>query len=361
MNASLVFSRGAFLWGILVIMDYFHYTYKHNHIDFSSHIYKISTYHYNWHGETEILILLKGRIEMSCNSEVFTMEPLDTIIISPQVGHATLALEQDTTALVIHVGKDFFQQFDPNFSMYQFMIRSDETNRYNSFFTSVRHHAAMMMLLMVDGKSPANQLWLEHHYLDLASVVYSEIEAVKSIPSNTKPADMTEATFDKMIAYIDKNYQRKIELEDIAKIGGYNVNYTSQFFKRQLGISFLEYVLRLRLREATVSLANSTDSVAHIAINCGFADIKAFNVAFKKHFHTTPSEYRKQAKELGRKTKLHDWKEIISTQEEDIMDLLRSFLPYQPEVRQQVELEEANQKLEDVKAQLEAIVSKLKS
>ena len=43
------------------------------------------------------------------------MEPLDAIIISPQVGHATLALEQDTTALVIHVGKEFFQQFDPNF------------------------------------------------------------------------------------------------------------------------------------------------------------------------------------------------------------------------------------------------------
>lgn len=342
-------------------MDYFHYTYKHNHIDFSSHIYKVSTYHYNWHGETEILILLKGRIEMSCNSEVFTMEPLDTIIISPQVGHATLALEQDTTALVIHVGKNFFQQFDPNFSMYQFMVRSDETNRYNPFFTSVRHHASMMMLLMVDGKSPANQLWLEHHYLSLASDVYSEIEAVKSIPSNTKPADMKEAAFDKMIAYIDENYQRKIELEDIAKIGGYNVNYTSQFFKRQLGVSFLEYVLRLRLREATVSLANSTDSVAHIAINCGFADIKAFNVAFKKHFHTTPSEYRKQAKELGRKTKLHDWKEIISTQEEDIMELLQSCLPYQPEARQKAELDEANQTLEDVKAQLEAIVSKLKS
>lgn len=96
-------------------MDYFHYTYKHNHIDFNSDIYKVSTYHYNWHSGVEVLILLKGRIDMSCNSEVFTMEPLDTIIISPQVGHATLALEEDTTALVIHVGKDFFQQFDPNF------------------------------------------------------------------------------------------------------------------------------------------------------------------------------------------------------------------------------------------------------
>ena len=53
-------------------------------------------------------------------------------------------------------------------------------------------------------------------------------------------------------------------------------------------------------------------------------------------------------KELGRKTKLHDWKEIISTQEEDIIELLQSCLPYQPEARETVELDEANQKLEDV-------------
>ena len=274
-------------------MDYFHYTYKHNHIDFSSHIYKVSTYHYNWHGETEILILLKGRIEMSCNSEVFTMEPLDSIIISPQVGHATLALEEDTTALVIHVGKDFFQQFDPNFGMYQFVVRSDKSNRHNSFFTSLRHHAAMMMLIKANGESPINRMWLEHHYLALASEVYDEINAVKSI------------------------------------------------------------------REATVRLVNSEDGVAHIASSCGFADIKAFNVAFKKHFHTTPSEYRKQAKELGRKTKLHDWKEIISTQEEDIIEVLQSCLPYEHDTRHKLELEEANQKLQDVRAQLEVVVRKL--
>jgi len=287
------------------------------------------------------------------------MEPLDSIIISPQVGHATLALEEDTTALVIHVGKDFFQQFDPNFGMYQFVVRSDKSNRHNSFFTSLRHHAAMMMLIKANGESPINRMWLEHHYLALASEVYDEINAVKSIYVHSKPVDMTVATFDKMIAYIDENYQQKIELEDIAKIGGYNVNYTSQFFKRQLGVSFLEYLLRLRLREATVRLVNSEDGVAHIASSCGFADIKAFNVAFKKHFHTTPSEYRKQAKELGRKTKLHDWKEIISTQEEDIIEVLQSWLPYEHDTRHKLELEEANQKLQDVRAQLEVVVRKL--
>lgn len=341
-------------------MDYFHYTYKHNHIDFNSDIYKVSTYHYNWHSGVEVLILLKGRIDMSCNSEVFTMEPLDTIIISPQVGHTTLALEEDTTALVIHVGKDFFQQFDSNFGMYQFVLRSDESNRYNSFFTTLRHHAAMMMLLMVNGESPTNRLDVEYHYLSLVSDIYKEINKVKSIHVHTKPVDITVATFDKMIAYIDENYQQKIELENLAKIGGYNVNYTSQFFKRQLGVSFLEYVLRLRLREATVRLVNSNDAVAHIASSCGFADIKAFNVALKKHFHTTPSEYRKQANEIGRKTKLHDWKEIISTQEQDIIEILQSCLPYQDDSTNKIRLEVANQKLNDVREQLEMVVKNYK-
>lgn len=342
-------------------MDYFHYTYKHNHIDFNSDIYKVSTYHYNWHSGVEVLILLKGRIDMSCNSEVFTMEPLDTIIISPQVGHATLALEEDTTALVIHVGKEFFQYFDHNFGMYQFVLRSDKTNRDNEFFTSLRYLAAQMMLLMVNSESPNRQLWLESHFLAMTSDIYREIDAVKTIPIHTKPADMTVATFDKMIAYIDENYKQKIELEDIAKIGGYNVNYTSQFFKRQLGVSFLEYLLRLRLREATVRLVNSNDGVGHIASCCGFADIKAFNVSFKKHFHTTPSEYRKQAKEMGRKTKLHDWKEIISTQEEDIIDILQTYLPYQDASIDKNRLDEANQKLQDVRDQLEMVVKRLQS
>ena len=118
----------------------------------------------------------------------------------------------------------------------------------------------------------------------------------------------------------------------------------------------------MRLREATVCLANSEDGVAQIASSCGFADIKAFNVAFKKHFHTTPSEYRKQAKEFGRKTKLHDWKEIISTQEQDILELLQSFLPYQPDSsRYKADLDVANQKLKAVTTQLENVVNSLKA
>lgn len=230
---------------------------------------------------------------MSCNGETFTMEPLDVVIISPQVGHATLALEEDVIAFAIHVGNEFYQQYDPDFGAYQFVLRSDNSNRHSQFFTTLRHHAAMTMLLMTKGESPVHRMWIEHHYLALAGDVFREFDPIKKIHENARPGDMKPATFDKMIAYIDEHYEQKIELEDIAKIGGYNVSYTSQFFKKQMGISFVEYVLRLRLREATLCLINTDEAVARIASDCGFADVKAFNVAFKKHFRITPTEYRK--------------------------------------------------------------------
>ena len=340
-------------------MDYFDYSYKHDYIEFSSTIYKVGTYHYNWHAETEILILLKGRVEMSCNNEVFTMEPLDAVIISPQVGHSVLALEEDVIALVVHVGNEFYQQYDPNFGTYQFVVRSDESTRHNQFFTTLRHHAAMMMLIKTKGESPVYRMWIEHHYLALAGDVYREFDPIKRIHENARPGDIKPATFDKMISYIDEHYQQKIELEEIAKIGGYNVAYTSQFFKRQMGIPFVEYVLRLRLRDATTRLTTTDEAIARIASSCGFADIKAFNVAFKKHFNLTPTEYRKQVKALGRKTILQDGKEIMSVDNQAILDLLLSFLSYEDDSRSKAELEFMSQKLESLKAKLADVVNEL--
>ena len=324
----------------------------HSYID-------IYTYNYNWHGGTEIFILLKGRVEMSCNDETFTMEPLDVVVISPQVGHSTLALEEDVVAFVVHVGNEFYQQYDPDFGMYEFVVRSDASTRHNEFFTTLRHHAAMTMLLMHKGDSPIHRMWIEHHYLALAGDVFREFDPVKKVHENARPGDIKPATFDKMISYIDEHYQQKLELEDIAKIGGYNVAYTSQFFKRQMGISFVDYVLRLRLRDATTQLTNTDEAVARIASSCGFSDIKAFNVAFKKHFRMTPTEYRKQVKEIGRKTIVQGSKEIISVENQDVLDLLHSFLSYEDDARAKAELEYMSNKLESLKAKLADVVSEL--
>jgi len=47
------------------------------------------------------------------------------------------------------------------------------------------------------------------------------------------------------------------------------------------------------MQKAAELLASSNESVAHIALQCGFNSTNAFSKAYKKAFGTAPSQYRK--------------------------------------------------------------------
>ena len=79
----------------------------------------------------------------------------------------------------------------------------------------------------------------------------------------------------------------------------------------------------------------------------------------KKHFRITPTEYRKQVKNIGRKTTLQDWKEIISVENQDVLNLLHSFLSYEDDSRAKDELEFMSKKLEYLKEKLADVVKGL--
>lgn len=107
-------------------------------------------------------------------------------------------------------------------------------------------------------------------------------------------------TFDaveKIVQYIDANYMQKITLNDLAQVSKYNRNYISQFFKSNLGVNFHDYLTRIRLREATLALSQTNQSVSEIALSHGFSDLKSFNTVFRARFSKTPTEYRRQLNE----------------------------------------------------------------
>lgn len=45
-------------------MQQFYYTYSENNINLKQYIYKIGSYHYNWHKELELLTVIKGEVEV---------------------------------------------------------------------------------------------------------------------------------------------------------------------------------------------------------------------------------------------------------------------------------------------------------
>ena len=63
-------------------------------------------------------------------------------------------------------------------------------------------------------------------------------------------------------------------------------------FRRCVGCTPYQYVLRQRLTRAAQSLLKSAETVQHIALDCGFASLGPFYRAFREETGMTPRAYR---------------------------------------------------------------------
>lgn len=315
-------------------MQFYNFLYQHGHIAFSQYIYRIGTYHYNWHPEIEILLVLQGAVEVCHDSEYTNLGPDDFIMLPPQCGHATLALEPDTIAMVLHLHPQMLAQYDTVFRQSRFFLATDETSRHNPAYEALRKGlSGLMRRLAKHGTDEVKtinvvdepDIAIEREFLGILHCLIDLLKPVSYMPQGNPVALQQAATFEKMITYIDQHYKEPLTLGEIADIGGYTESYASQFFKRQLGISFKSYVLRMRLRAAAVQLVNTKQQIVDIANECGFSDVKAFNTAFRKYFHTTPTEYRQVAGKVERHTMMDNWKEYIAVDDAGINERLATY------------------------------------
>ena len=83
----------------------------------------------------------------------------------------------------------------------------------------------------------------------------------------------------------------------------YSQYYLSTRFKQLAGIGYRDYLLRLRMAEATRFLANTDKKISEIAENIGYSDLNSFYSAFKKVYGTSPLLYRKLINMNGNKEK----------------------------------------------------------
>lgn len=104
---------------------------------------------------------------------------------------------------------------------------------------------------------------------------------------------------EKVKVYIAANYSEKITLEKVAQIFYINATYLSTIFKKQLGLSFADYVAEVRVEKSKELLGRAEFRVKDIAIRTGFNDYTYFCKVFKKVAGITPLEYRANLAKRG--------------------------------------------------------------
>lgn len=93
--------------------------------------------------------------------------------------------------------------------------------------------------------------------------------------------------------YLDKNYQSKVTLDNIAKIFYINKFYLTRIFKEQFGISINTYLVQTRITRAKYLLRFTDLSIEKIGQECGMNDANYFSRMFKKVEGISPGAFRK--------------------------------------------------------------------
>jgi two-component system response regulator YesN len=115
------------------------------------------------------------------------------------------------------------------------------------------------------------------------------IKASEQLSSSSK--DDPKTLLNKIKTYIENNYYKDVTLDFIAHKFYISKTYFSQLFKKEVGITFINYLTRVRMNHAEQLLKNNNLKVYEIARMVGYSDPLYFGQVFKKYFGVLPSEY----------------------------------------------------------------------
>ena len=96
------------------------------------------------------------------------------------------------------------------------------------------------------------------------------------------------------IVYINRNLDKKLTEEDIAKEFGVSYSHFSREFKRATGKTFKCYIVDTRMNHAEQLLINTDLQVSEIAASCGYSNISYFISLYKKIKGKTPLKERNE-------------------------------------------------------------------
>jgi len=94
--------------------------------------------------------------------------------------------------------------------------------------------------------------------------------------------------------FISDHYDEPLSLGEAAQAVNTSVHYFCKMFKQSTGITFTDYLTRIRIEKAKNLLLNPNRRISEVAYEVGFESLSQFNRSFKRITGRSPTEFRKQ-------------------------------------------------------------------
>lgn len=180
---------------------------------------------------------------------------------------------------------DEFRSMFPEVNLQAYKIITDEAGIY----TSGGAYSSLNLILYLVEKFAGREMAL------LSSKVF-EIDIERSSQSPfiifKGQKEHQDEVIKKTQIFIENHYHEKITVDQLASIFAISRRHLERRFKKATSNTVLEYVQRVRIEAAKMSLESLRENVNEVMYKTGYTDPKAFRTIFRKITGLSPLEYR---------------------------------------------------------------------
>lgn len=255
-----------------------------------------SEYGKNWHSTphshhfTELFYIISGVGSFILPDREIPVRENDLVVINPNIEHTEKSDGNDSLeyiALGIE-GLAFSLPDDQEFPIGLFTYQGDREEIL--FFLR-------KLLSEVQQQEPEYEIICQN----IIDILIIKLRRAKKITVQTHDSENLNQSVAVVKHYINHNFQSEITLDLLAKIGNINKYYLAHRFKEDVGMSPIEYLIKVRIGQAKTLLETTDFTIAIISESSGFSSQSLFAQTFRRLYDVTPSQYRKKAVVIAEK------------------------------------------------------------
>ena len=251
------------------------------------------------HGSFEINWILDGTAQLKRGLETKVVVAGDLTLFNPQESHAFVSLgNTPLTMLTMQIHQSFMRRYVEHIP--KLFFEGDQINDLN------REDLNTIKKLMLQTAAAyfSNDDAMKVNTIGYVSLLFGELmsklkyEVVQNADDSEK--ELQKDRTRRLVEYIDENYRQRITLSMLAEREGISTTHLSHFFRKELGLSFQEYLSIQRLEKALVLMSDKTVSMKTICMDSGFSDNRYLEAACRKVFGCSVAEYRNRIETHGK-------------------------------------------------------------
>lgn len=245
------------------------------------------------HQELEIIKIQKGALSVLREAEKLHLQEGDIWIVPPFISHGIGKGDENCERLVIMLDLQILGMQMKQDQEYLWLRNElEKTDMYSGQWkSSTKSKIDVFIEQLYEEYLEKEYAWKFSIKTLISQLTLTAIREMPKMEIETR--DKSVLKIKDILEYIALHYYKDISLGECAKAVGFNSTYLSRYFRQSMGITFQEYIKRLRIDRAKWLLMTEKISITEICAQSGFRDVKTFNKLFKKECRMSPSQFRK--------------------------------------------------------------------